>query len=253
MAAAGAALSVMGGAWVASVPLRDVSIADIAWGPCLAAIAWISLAAGDGDHGRALLIALLVTIWAARLAAHVAWRHDGEDRRYRATRERHGEDFVRRSFLRVVWLQAAVAWVVSLPIQVAASDPTPGAAGALTFAGLAVFALGLAFEGFADAQLERFKRNPLNDGAVLGGGLWRYSRHPNYFGEACVWWGIWLIALETGSAWWTVIGPALMTFLLVRVSGVALTERTIAGRRPGYDEYVKRTSAFVPLPPRRRN
>lgn len=253
LAAAGAALAVMGGAWVVSVPLRDASVADIAWGPCFAAIAWITLAIGDGDGGRKMLLALLVSVWAARLAAHLAWRHDGEDPRYVAMRRRHGDSFARTSLLRVFVTQAAVAWVVSLPIQVAVTDPTPGAFGALTLIGLAVYTVGLAMESFADAQLERFKRNPLNENAVLGGGLWRWSRHPNYFGDACVWWGIWLIALETGSAWWTAVGPALMTFLLVRVSGVALTERTIADRRPGYDEYVQRTSAFVPLPPRSRN
>ena len=251
LGAAFAAASVMGIAWVASLVLRDASVADIAWGPCFAAIAWVVLAVGDGDDGRELLLALLVTVWAVRLALHIAWRHDGEDPRYVAMRERHGDAFPMRSLWSVFGTQAAIAWVISLPIQVAATDPVPGDFGALAWAGLALFALGLAFESFADAQLERFKRDPTNKGAVLGSGLWRYSRHPNYFGETCVWWGIWLIALETGSAWWTVMSPLLLTFLLLRVSGVALTERTITSRRPGYAEYIERTSAFVPLPPKR--
>ena len=247
----GAAVAVMLGAWVVSIPLRDASVADIAWGLCFVAIALAALIAGDAGGSRGALIALLVTVWGVRLAAWIAYRHDGEDARYAAMRERHGDEFIRRSLWSVFGLQALIAWVVSAPIQVAATDPTPENLGLLAWVGFAVFFAGLAFEGIADAQLERFKRNPLNEGAVLASGLWRYSRHPNYFGDACVWWGIWLIALETGSAWWTAIGPALMTFLLLRVSGVALTERTITERRPGYAEYRRTTSAFVPLPPRR--
>ena len=246
----GAALAVMGVTWVLSIPLRDASIADVAWGLTFIAIAWTAHVLGDGSGARSLMIALLVTVWGTRLAAWIAYRHDGEDRRYRALRERHGADFRRRSLWSVFGLQALAAWLVSLPIQGAAADGSPEALGGLAFFGFAVFFAGLACEGIADAQLERFKRNPLNEGAVLASGLWRYSRHPNYFGDACVWWGIWLIALETGSAWWTALGPALMTFLLLRVSGVALTERTIGERRPGYADYVRSTSAFLPLPPR---
>jgi steroid 5-alpha reductase family enzyme len=249
----GAALAVMGGAWVVSIPLRDASIADIAWGLAFVAIAIAALVAGDAGGGRGVLIALLVVVWGLRLAGWIAYRHDGEDPRYAAMRERHGDEFVRRSLWSVFGLQALIAWIVSAPIQVAATDGSPETLGILAWAGFAAFFVGLAFEGIADAQLERFKRNPLNEGAVLASGLWRYSRHPNYFGDACVWWGIWLIALETGSAWWTAIGPALMTFLLLRVSGVALTERTIAERRPGYAEYARSTSAFVPRRPRRRH
>ena len=251
IAALGAALAVMGGAWVLSLALSDASIADIAWGIAFIAIAWMTLAVGGGAGGRSLLITLLVTVWGARLAAWLFYRHDGEDARYAAMRERHGDAFERWSLWSVFGVQALIAWVVSLPIQVAATDPSPETLGALAYLGFAVFFAGLAFEGIADAQLERFKRNPLNEGGVLASGLWRYSRHPNYFGDACVWWGIWLIALDAGSAWWTAIGPALMTYLLLRVSGVALTERTIADRRPGYPAYAQSTSAFVPMPPRR--
>lgn len=247
----GAALAVMGSTWVLSVALRDASIADIAWGVAFIAIAWMAHLTGDGSGARSALIALLTTIWGARLAGWIAYRHDGEDPRYQAMRRRHGDAFARRSLWSVFGLQALVAWVVSLPIQAAAADGAPETLGLLAWIGFAVYFAGLALEGIADAQLARFKRNPLNEGAVLASGLWRYSRHPNYFGDACVWWGIWLIALETGSAWWSAIGPALMTYLLLRVSGVALTERTIAERRPGYADYRRSTSAFVPLPPRR--
>lgn len=253
LATLAAALVVMGCAWVVSVPLRDASLADLAWGPCLAAIAWVGLVVGEGDPERGALVALLITVWALRLTLHLLWRHDGEDRRYRAMRERHGEGFTRRSLWSVFALQAVIAWIIALPVQAIAADPDPATLGLLTWAGVAVFAAGFAFEAVADFQLERFRRSPLNEGAVMSSGAWRYSRHPNYFGEACLWWGVWLIALETGAGWWTLIGPALLTFLLLQVSGVVLTERTIGGRRPGYEEYRRRTSAFVPLPPRARD
>jgi steroid 5-alpha reductase family enzyme len=249
--AAGA--GVMVGAWLISLAMRDASVADIAWGMVFVAIAWTALAVGDGYEERSLLIAVLVTIWGVRLSAYIWWRHDGEDKRYVAMRERQGASFPLRSLLTVFLLQSAIAWVVSAPVQAAAADPTPASLGALAVIGAAVTLFGTAFEAISDFQLSRFlaaKSEGRVDG-VMDKGLWRYSRHPNYFGNATLWFGIWLIALETGSAWWSVIGPIVMTFFLLRVSGVALTEKTIAKRRPGYAEYMERTSAFVPLPPRR--
>jgi len=150
----------------------------------------------------------------------------------------------------VFWLQAAIAWMVSVPLWGALRPARPTSLTALDLAGLAVFAVGLTIETVADLQLARFRRDPSRRGTVLDGGLWRYSRHPNYFGDAVVWWGLWLPAAAVG-AWWTAVGPALMTFLLVRVSGVALLEKTLARTKPQYREYVRRTSAFVPWPPRR--
>lgn len=249
LAAAGA---VMLTTWAISVRLRDASLADIAWGICFAAISAAALVAGPGAGDRSLLLLVLVSVWGVRLAGYVTWRHDGEDRRYAAMRRRHGERFPLRSLWAVFGLQAVVAWVVSMPIQVAATDGSPSAIGAVGIVGAAVCVAGIACESVADAQLAHFLRGPGAADAVMDTGIWRYSRHPNYFGDACFWWGIWLIALETGSAWWTAIGPALITFMLLRVSGVALTERTITSRRPGYADYVARTSAFVPLPPKRR-
>jgi steroid 5-alpha reductase family enzyme len=164
-------------------------------------------------------------------------------------RERR-DGFAARSLVTVFGLQAAIAWVVSLPIQAVAADPSPAALGALDWLGVAVAAIGIGFEATADLQLARFLGSDRAAGAVMDRGLWRYSRHPNYFGDTVFWWGIWLLALATGSGWWTLIGPALMTFLLLRVSGVALTERTIERRRPEYARYVERTSAFVPRRPR---
>ena len=250
--AAGAA--VMALAWAVSLPLRDASVADIAWGLVFAAIAWTALAVGDGAEDRELLIAVLVTVWALRLSLYIGRRHDGEDKRYVAMRERQGASFAIRSLFTVFLLQSAIAWVVSAPVQGAAADSTPAEIGALGLIGALVTVFGIAFEATADGQLRRFltRKSEGVESGVMDQGLWRYSRHPNYFGNATLWFGIWLIALETGSAWWTVIGPVVMTFFLLRVSGVALTEKTIGKRRPGYPEYVERTSAFVPLPPKRR-
>lgn len=248
-ALAGAA--VMTAAWVISVPLRDASLADIAWGLCFVAIAWVCVFVGPAADERSLLIALAVTAWGVRLAAYIGSRHRGEDRRYAAMREKHGNGFALRSLWSVFGLQALVAWIVSLPIQVAAVDGEPLEIGLLGILGAAVCLAGIAVETVADLQLARFLRRPDSADRVMDEGLWRYSRHPNYFGDAAFWWGVWLFVLETGSAWWTAIGPALMTLLLLRVSGVALTERTITERRPGYRDYVERTSAFVPLPPKR--
>ena len=247
-----AVIAVMVLTWLWSVAIEDVSIVDVAWGINFAAIAWTAYLVGDGASGRSLLIAVLVTVWAARLGGYIAWRHDGEDKRYAAMRKRRGsKGFALRSLFTVFLLQGAIAWVVSAPVQVAATDPTPASLGALALLGAAVALFGIAFEAVADLQLARFLADRDETGrSVMDEGLWRYSRHPNYFGNATLWFGIWLIALESGSAAWTVIGPVVMTFLLLKVSGVALTERNVRKSRPGYEEYVERTSAFVPLPPR---
>jgi steroid 5-alpha reductase family enzyme len=247
-----AAATVMIAAWLVSLVLEDASVADIAWGPTFVAIAWTAYLAGDGAADRSLLIALLLTIWGLRLAVYIWWRHDGEDKRYVAMRRRQGAgSFAVRSLFTVFLLQSAIAWIVSAPVQVAATDPTPATLGALAWIGAAVTVFGIAFEAIADLQLSRFlaQRDQSGD-SVLDDGLWRYSRHPNYFGNATLWFGIWLIALQTGSAWWTVIGPIVMTFFLLRVSGVALTERNVRRSRPGYADYIERTSAFIPLPPK---
>jgi steroid 5-alpha reductase family enzyme len=251
LTALAASAVVMAVTWLLSLRLCDASLADVAWGLCFVAIAWACLATGDGADGRSLLIAVLVSIWGVRLAAYIGWRHDGEDRRYRKMRERHGDGFALRSLWSVFGVQALIAWFVSLPIQTEAADPSPDGIGALAVTGAVIGLAAIAFEATADLQLARFLRRPGSAGELMDSGLWRYSRHPNYFGDALFWWAIWLVALESGSAWWTAVGPAAMTFFLLRVSGVALTERTIASRRPGYREYVERTSAFVPKPPRR--
>lgn len=246
-----ASLAVMVATWVISLAAKDASLADISWGLCFVAIAWTAFAVGPDAGDRSLLIAALITLWGCRLAAYIAIRHDGEDRRYQAMRRKQGSAFAVRSLVTVFVLQAAVAWVVSVPVQVAATDATPESLGVLAIIGALICLIGLACEATADFQLARFLRDPGSSGQVMDRGIWRYSRHPNYFGDAFFWWGVFLIALETGSAWWTAIGPIVMTTFLLKVSGVALTEKTISSRRPGYAEYVERTSAFIPLPPKK--
>ena len=237
--------------WGLSVRLRDASIVDPFWGPGFALIAWASVLVA-GPSPRGLLLAALVTAWGLRLGLHLAWRSrgHGEDRRYAAMRAGHGERFWWVSLFTVFLLQAALMWSVSLPLQAGAALGRAAPLGLLEAAGTAVFAVGLVFETLADAQLARFIADPANRGRVMDQGLWAWTRHPNYFGDFLVWWGLGLIALGTG-AWWSLAGPLLMSVLLLRVSGVTLLESTITERRPGYAAYAARTSAFFPRPPRR--
>ena len=239
-------------AWAASLPLRDAGVADHAWSLLVAAPA-LAYAHGLGVDRRGLLMLGLLLLWAARLALHIflRGRGRGEDRRYRAMRERHGPRFGWRSLYLVFGLQAVLAWVVGWPLLAAFAHPRPLAWA--DAAGLLLAAAGLLVEAVADAQLARFLRGPRAADAVMDRGLWAWSRHPNYFGEACVWWGLGAMALSAGglAAAWCLVSPLMMTVLLLRVSGVALLERDIAARRPAYRDYAARTSAFVPWPPRR--
>jgi steroid 5-alpha reductase family enzyme len=236
--------------WLASLPLRNASIVDTWWGPAFV-VAAVVYGMGAGWPPRAVLVAALVAAWALRLAAHIGVRNvgHGEDPRYRAWREQHGARWWWRSLLQVFVLQATIAWIVSWPLAAAMLRPGPPVPSPLDVAGAATALAGLAFEAVADWQLRRFKQDPANRGRVLDRGLWRYSRHPNYFGEAVVWWGLWLIAAGVDGGWITAVSPALMTFLLLRVSGVTLLEKGLE-TRPGYAEYVRRTSPFVPWPRR---
>jgi steroid 5-alpha reductase family enzyme len=240
----------MGLLWLLSLISTDASIVDIFWGIGFVLIA-IASGRPEGVGARQALVLALVTVWGLRLAAHLFFRNrgKGEDPRYRAMRRHWGKAFPVVSLLTVFALQAAVMWVVSLPVQAAVRADSPGALGPLDIAGVVFWVVGFVFETVGDLQLARFKRNPGNQGKVMDRGLWSYTRHPNYFGDALVWWGFGLIALQTGS-WWALAGPLLMTVMLLRVSGVALLERRMERTRPGYDAYKERTSAFVPMPPK---
>lgn len=248
--AAAAALGLMTVFWFVSLVRRDASVADIAWGLVFVFIAWACWAAGDRSSAS-LLVAIAVTVWGSRLAIYIGKRNagHGEDRRYVAMRERRPGWFWLWSFFGVFLLQGLLALVVSLPVQSLGSVADAGP-GLFSWIGVAVFLTGLAFEVVGDAQLAAFKRDSANRGKVMDRGLWRYTRHPNYFGDALLWWGIWVVAVGAGADWWTLVGPALMTFLIVRVSGVAMLESDMAERRPAYAEYIRRTSAFVPRPPK---
>jgi steroid 5-alpha reductase family enzyme len=247
--AAVAALMVV--VWAVSIPLRDVSIVDPAWGAAFVVVALASALAGDGNGARRWLLLALTAIWGLRLALYLTARKltdRQEDRRYTAMRDRHPRGFVLWSLVAVFGFQGLLVLVVSLPVQVAAQRPA--ALTAAVIPGVVLWAVGLACEAIGDEQLRRFKADPASHGQVMDRGLWRYTRHPNYFGDFCVWWGLWLVALPAGATWWTVIGPLVMSALLIRVSGKALLERDMARRRPGYPDYVRRTSGFIPLAPR---
>ncbi|HEY1775948.1 MAG TPA: DUF1295 domain-containing protein [Solirubrobacteraceae bacterium] len=254
MIASGAcALGLVTVVWLLSIPLRDVSIIDVGWGLGFVVIGWVCFGLGHGDRDRRLLLAILVTAWGLRLASHIARRNAGrgEDRRYAAMRERE-EHFALTSFYRVFLVQAVAMWVVSLPLQAGGSLGGARGIGVVDVIGIVVWVVGFGFEAIGDLQLDRFKAEASNSGKVMDRGLWRYTRHPNYFGDATMWWGLGLIGAGAGlAALWALVGPALDTFTLTRVSGKPMLERDIAQRRPGYREYIERTSGFIPLPPKR--
>jgi len=236
--------------WLLSLVKRDVGIVDTLWSLffVIAVLAYVSFAPMTGP--RVAIVMPLVIVWALRLAGYITWRNWGEDedRRYQAIRARNEPNFAVKSLYLVFVLQAVIAWVVSLPLLGAVTGPA--AIGPLDYAGIALCVLGIFFETAGDFQLARFKADPANAGKVMDKGLWRFTRHPNYFGDFCVWWGFYLIALAAG-AWWSFPGPLLMSFFLMKVSGVALLEKDIAERRPRYAGYIARTNAFFPGLPRK--
>jgi steroid 5-alpha reductase family enzyme len=247
------ALGAMLPLWLVGLARRDVSLVDAWWGPGFALLAWVdALVAGRGQP-RPLAVAVLVTLWGLRLGAYLLWRSRGEpeDPRYASMRRHHGARFAWRSLVTVFGLQGVLQVAVGLPIAVTAVRPGAPELGALDALGAALCAIGLAFESVGDWQLARFRVDAANAGRVMDRGLWAWTRHPNYFGDCLVWWGIFGVALAGPLGWLSLPGPALMTFLLLRVSGVALLERSIGKRRPGYAEYATRVPAFFPRPPRR--
>jgi steroid 5-alpha reductase family enzyme len=239
--------------WGLSLRLSDSSIVDVAWGPgffFLALVVW-KVSGQPLDMRRGMMLGM-VGLWGIRLGAYLAYRNwgRGEDRRYLAMRNRHGERWPLRSLVIVFFLQGFLLWLISWPVQVAVVFGGPEDLGVWDGIGLLLYVIGLGFEVVADWQLARFRARETDPGALLISGVWRYSRHPNYFGEALLWWGIGLVACSAGGVWWCLIGPGVLSFLLLRVSGVPMLEATLSEEKPGYADYVRRTNAFVPWFPR---
>jgi steroid 5-alpha reductase family enzyme len=245
-------LCIMVATWLLSLILKNASIVDIVWGLGFAITSWVLAITIEGDSTRQILLAVMVGSWGLRLGGYLAKRNigHGEDWRYKAMRKKKGARFGLISLVTVFGLQGVLMWVVSLPVMFGNSDATPGV-GPLAVIGVMVWAVGLSFEAVGDWQLVQFKKDPNNAGKVMQTGLWSLTRHPNYFGDALLWWGIGIVGAETGSGVIGFIGPVVMTVFLLRVSGVPMLERSLMKRREGYAEYAARTSAFIPRPPKR--
>lgn len=235
--------------WVVSVVLRDASIVDIVWGLGFVVVAWSSWIVSDSTEVSDLVIRLCVTVWGLRLAMYLAWRNigKGEDYRYQAMRKKYGSRFPLVSLVSVFLLQGVLMWIVSLPVQL--THVVDGRSSPMVAIGVVLWAVGVMFESVGDAQLARFKARPENAGKVMRSGLWRYTRHPNYFGDFLAWWGIGVASLAGWSSVVGLLGPVGMSVLLMRVSGVPMLEHSIAKRRPDYVEYRRTTSAFFPRRP----
>ena len=240
--------------FVLAILRKDNSIADIAWGLGFVLVAVVTFLR-RGSLFLPLLVTALVVVWGSRLAVHILVRNRkrGEDPRYAEWRRKWGRSFFWRSYLQVFLLQGLFMLIISSPVILVNThrwDRPPGGEGhGVWLAGFLLWCVGFLFEAFGDAQLARFKRDPGNRGKIMDKGLWRYSRHPNYFGESLMWWGIFLVALEVPYGWTTVVSPVLITFLLVRVSGVPMLERKYTGNAE-FQAYARRTSAFVPWVPK---
>jgi steroid 5-alpha reductase family enzyme len=246
------AFAMMTALWPVSILLKDVSIIDILWAPAFAIVATACALLAPALDARAWIALALIWVWAIRLGSHVfsRWRRLGhEDYRYAAIRKGRGPNFPFTSLFWIFWLQALLLWIISWPLQAALLFQRP--LNALDGLGIALVIAGIVIEGIADVQLTRFRADPQSAGRVLDTGLWSWSRHPNYFGDFAMWWGFFLLGLAAGGPWWLVLGPVVMSALLIHYSGAGLMEDTIVERRPGYADYVRRTSLFVPWPPSR--
>ncbi|MDO8391911.1 MAG: DUF1295 domain-containing protein [Actinomycetota bacterium] len=238
--------------WILSVLLKNASIVDIVWGFGFVLVAWAVRLNVDGVASRQNLLVALTSIWGLRLSGYLFWRNHGkgEDYRYKSMRKHWGQRFWLVSLGTVFGVQATIMFLVSLPVQLGQAS-ADDSIGALAWIGVVVWLVGLFFEAVGDAQLAHFKKDPANAGRVMDKGLWKYTRHPNYFGDACVWWGIAIVAAEVPVGRWGIVGAVVMTVFLRRVSGVTLLEKSLVKRREGYVEYVASTSPFVPRPPKK--
>jgi steroid 5-alpha reductase family enzyme len=248
-----AVLVVFGASWLIARRLDRVSVVDVTWGLSFAVIAAVAFVGCLDEHanGTRRAVALMLTsVWGLRLAWHIASRSRGapEDPRYVHMLDRAPGSRMGFALTHVFLPQALIAWFVSLPVQVAMAERS--SLSVVGWVGAAVWLLGATFETVGDAQLAAFKRQPDNAGKVLDRGLWRYTRHPNYFGDACVWFGLWIIAAQQWQGVATVLSPVAMTWFLVAKTGKPMLEKQLMRAKPGYADYVQRTSGFVPLPPR---
>jgi len=253
----GAALifALMVSLWLISLLLKNSSIVDIFWGLGFVLAGWLYFVlTPNGFLPRKLLLMAIASIWGLRLFLHILLRNWGtpEDFRYQKMRQEGGANWWIISLLRVFVLQGTLMWLISAPLLAAQFYVKSPQLTVLDFAGLAVWLVGFFFESVGDLQLTAFRKDPANKGKLLNTGVWRYTRHPNYFGDSAQWWGFYLIALAAGG-WWTVFSPIIMTLFLVKVSGVALLEKTLTNTKPGYAEYIASTSAFIPWFPKQIN
>jgi len=244
-------LAAMLALWLVSLAIKNVAIVDVFWGLGYVLIAAVAAACNGPLTTRMGLLLAMTSVWGVRLAAYLLWRNwgKGEDRRYAEMRKHHGERFGWVSLVTVFMLQGTLLVWIALPLEVAAVAKSSAPLGLLDGLGALLWLIGMTFETVGDLQMAKFQSEPANQERVMDQGLWRYTRHPNYFGDFCVWWGLYMTAAAGGAAL-TILSPATMSFLLLRVSGVALLEKSIGERRPDYAEYRKRTSSFFPLPPR---
>ncbi len=242
--------------WLLSLRLRDSGIVDVFWGIGFVIVVWgVFFLSSDGVTPRKVLISSLVSVWGLRLAIHILIRNWGksEDFRYAAWRAEAGKSWWWRSYFKVFLLQGVILLIVAAPLLAAQVHAIRASLIWLDGLAVALWLTGFVFEAGGDWQLMRFKANPANRGKVLQSGFWHYTRHPNYFGDALQWWAFYLIALS-GGGWWTIFSPLLMTYLLVRVSGVDMLEKSLQDAKPAYREYIERTSPFFPwFPKRSRN
>jgi steroid 5-alpha reductase family enzyme len=239
--------------WIISIILKNVSIVDFFWGLGFVMTCGFYSLKTDGSGLRKLVILIMVAIWGLRLSAYLAWRNlgKGEDFRYREFRRKYGENrYWWISFFQTFLLQGLLMWLISAPLLGAQYYGAKTSLGILDFFGILFWIVGLTFEAGGDIQLARFKTNPENKGKVLNSGLWHFTRHPNYFGDSSVWWGYGFICMAAGS-YLPVLGSLLMTVLIIKVSGVALLEKSLIEQKPHYKEYIEKTSAFIPWFPKK--
>jgi len=249
--AALAVLAYMTVLFVVALFKKDNSIVDIGWGPGFILVAALTFFFWRGTTARQVLVNALVAVWGLRLAIHIALRNRGrgEDFRYAKWRQAWGRWFVPRSFLQIFLLQGILMLVVAFPVVLINRPGADAGLGGLDLLGAGLWAAGFLFEAVGDHQLRVFKRDAANKGTIMDRGLWRFTRHPNYFGEALMWWGVFVLALSVPGGWRAIVSPLVLTGLLLRVSGVFLLEKKYAGDS-AYADYIRRTSAFIPRPPK---